>query len=136
MSVSQAIKEQLTSSAELVALLATFEAGGTNYPYIFDTSLIPKAYSKNPAVNYYQNSPLEMVQIMRDRVWTINSWSGNESTTRQMSGLIAQLFNQEKRTVDDTVYVFLSSQLPIVPPADEGEFWNQPVEVRIRNLEG
>jgi hypothetical protein len=132
----------LYNDATVQSLVASFIASSTTEYAIFNDELIPSNIGtdsgvlnltvNDSTVNYYEASPLDDSHPLTDTTITASCRASTRSKVKALRDAVATALNRKR--VNDSFFV--CSRLSIIPPADENDNFNAPVEVKILNKKG
>ena len=127
---SEKIQAILKGDSTLTTLLDTFTIGSNTYPAIFFDEVIPDTFSGTDVVNFYRNTPVDNTLDYTDTIYTINCRSNKRSTAESIQAAVKDALNRKNPLSGRGI--FICSALPIIPPADERDQYNAPIEARIK----
>lgn len=126
---SLGLQEKLYNDAALVALLAEQASGA---PALFNARLIPPEFLGTPVINYYRIDPISGGDEVDQFVWSVNCRAESEVLSQAVAELVYDLLRRTSARVDDYEYFFTPSLLATIPPTNEVDDFNSPVDVTVR----
>ena len=123
---SDKIYALLVANSTLTALLDTF-AGS---PAIFDDPVIPDSFTGNEVINLYRATPVDNTLSYTDALFTVNCRGKKKTTAESIQTAVKNALNRKNPLSGRGILI--TSALPTIPPRDERDDYNAPVEVRIK----
>lgn len=107
----------------ITTLLDAYSSG-----YALFSGIIPGDFAGNESINYYMSSPLNGGLEYELYRYTINCRSELHYTSRVMAKAVYDTLNR----VSDSTFNFVCQVLQTIPPVDETDNFNTPVEITIK----
>lgn len=117
------IYSAISSDTDLAELV------GTN---IFNARLIPSDATGTETINFYITAPVNYALPHFEARWSINCRASIESTALQIADRVAVLINRVFGSVDSHAFYATVSMLAPIPPVDDTDAYNVPVEIYLR----
>lgn len=112
----------------LTDLLGEFADG----PALFMERAVPAECAAVPAVNVYRTSPIDHGSEVDQVSYSVNCRADSEGVAISVALAAAALLKRTSAAVGGYVYFFVPSLLPSLPPVDQTDLWNAPVEVVVK----
>lgn len=114
---------ELTHSTDVTNLVSTS---------IYNARMIPEDDQNKSTINFYKTSPFEGGSPFYEQRFSIDCRALEEATASQIAFAVFLLFNRTKKKFNGYEYFSRCSILPPIPPRDEADVFNIPVEIYIR----
>ena len=115
----------LINDSTLVSLLDSY---GTD-PAIFYDVIIPEDMSGFKTINYYLVEPIDVSAVLIREVYILNCRADSKTSADAIAKQTAELLN--RKTLD--INTFSTSKiLTTIPPIDNTDVYNTPVEITIK----
>ncbi len=99
---------------------------------IYNARMIPQTDDSAETINFYQAGTLNMTDEYFQLTWSIDCRAATDYTSQKIAGLVTTALNRVNTTVGGKDYFGTISILPTIPPADESDVYNTPVEIIVR----
>lgn len=119
------IMETIIADSAILALLDGFGL----HKAVFGNSILPKEFDGTNSINFYNHIAIDPTIEYEDEFYTLNCRAASFSDAKSIQLAVKNAFNR-KSSHNDGFYTVMV--MPIIPPADETDTYNGPVEVRIR----
>lgn len=96
---------------------------------LFSDNLIPQSFSGTESINFYMVSPYNGGLNYNDYSYSINCRSNTYSGSRAIAEAVKTGINR----VSYSTYYIVLSVLSTIPPQDETDVYNTPIEVTIKS---
>ena len=112
----------------ITAGLDNYVVGEDTYKALFGGNVLPDDFSGDKSINFYMSTPYNAAMEYGDYSYTVNCRAGtyNESLT------IAQSVVDNINRAFEGDSFFICSVLATLPPVDDRDNFNTPIEVRIQ----
>lgn len=117
----------LLNDASITTLIDSFTVGVTSYPAIANDFVIPASWNVEKAINFYRTSP-SGPENYRQYNYSVNCRARKKSVAESIAAAVETIVH---RGFNDGAY-FTVSVLPTIPPQDETDLYNAPLEVRAK----
>ena len=114
----------LSADAGVTALVGT--------THIHNARMVPETDTSKDTINFYQVTPWNVAQEYFDITWSIDCRSEIQSTSEATARAVSDALNRESATVGGKDYYGVAEIFPAIPPADQADVYNTPVQIRLR----
>jgi hypothetical protein len=119
------IMATILADAPILALLSSY--GGNKA--VFGDRVVPKDLpAGSTSINFY-HAPVNPTLEYEDEVYTLNCRGPAFTDSRNIQNAVVTAFNRKASQTDG---FYTCNVLAIIPPADQTDNYNGPVEVRIK----
>lgn len=99
---------------------------------IYTARLVPETDDSSETINYYRTGNLDRSLNYFDILWSINCRGSTEKLSNQIAEAVGDALNRNFDTVSGKQYYSVVSVLPTIPPIDNADVYNTPVEINLR----
>lgn len=99
---------------------------------IYNARLIPQTEDSTETINFYRSAPFNAALNYFDAVWSIDCRAKSEYEAYDLADKVKDALNRKSATVGSYIYFGTISILPAIPPADDADVYNVPVEISLR----
>lgn len=113
----------LTAAAPVTTLVSTS---------IYNARLIPETDTSVNTINFYMTGNFDRTFEFDSLRWSINCRSNTDYTAYNIAEAVSNAINRTGETLSGKKYFSTVSILPVIPPVDDADRYNVPVEVLIK----
>ena len=117
------INEILTDDTAVAALVST---------NIFNARMVPSDFNSLKTINFYATLPKSARAEFFESRWSVDCRSDVESESMNIASAVTDALNRVSSTVGSYNYFSVVDILGTIPPADNADVYNTPVQVYIR----
>lgn len=99
---------------------------------IYNSRLIPETETSTETINFYRTNSFNAALDYFDAIWSIDCRAKNEYEAYDLAEAVKNALNRKTSTVGGCIYFGTISILPVIPPIDETDVYNVPVEINLR----
>lgn len=99
---------------------------------VYNARMTPKADTSAETINYYQSGTYAAADEVFQLTWSINCRAGTGYKSQELAHHVTEALNRVSTSVGGYRYFGTISILPTIPPADETDVFNTPVEIIVR----
>lgn len=99
---------------------------------IYNDLLIPQDETSLDTINYYPIQPYNGGLEYFNRTWSVNCRSKSLITSRDIAKAVYEALNRVSGDSDSKTYFGIVSVLPTLPPFDDTDVYNTPIDLQIR----
>lgn len=125
--INSDIFQKMYNDSTIQGLVDTLPGG--EYAIVFDL-VIPENFTGDTSINFYRTAPIDETLIIKEETYSVNCRSNIFSTANSLADAVITLLNRKQSSSTGFCYI---SKLAPIPPIDETDNYNVPVEVRVRN---
>ena len=97
-------------------------------PALFSDSLIPQAFTGDASINFYMSGSYDATLSYDDYTYTVNCRDKSYSGSRTIAYAVISTINR----VNYSDYYIVCKLMGTIPPMDDTDNYNSPVEVKIK----
>ena len=109
--------------------LDNYVVGEDTYKALFGSNVLPSDFSGDKSINFYMSLPYNASTMVPEYGYTINCRAETFNESRTIAQSVVDNINRESYSD----YFLICSVLATLPPADDRDNYNTPVEVTIKN---
>lgn len=95
---------------------------------LFDSRVVPEFFTLNKTINFYLISPYSGALEWNEYIYSVDCRAKTDKESRE----IAQAVFDKLNRADFTDYHTYCDILPTIPPEDDNDVFNTPVEVNLK----
>lgn len=99
---------------------------------IYNARMVPATEESTETINFYRSAPFDAAMTYFDTVWSIDCRAKSEYTAYDLADTVKDALNRKSSAVGGYIYFGTISILPAIPPADDADVYNVPVEINLR----
>lgn len=122
----------LSNDTNVTDLVGTFTAGETTYPAIYNARLIPQTDDNTETINFYRSSNFNAALNYFETTWSIDCRAKSEYEAYEIADAVKDALNRKSAEAGGYKYFGTISILQAIPPADDADVYNVPVEINLR----
>lgn len=113
----------LSNDAAITAIVGTS---------IYNASMIPETDTSLDTINFFTINPFQGGLEFWQRTWSINCRRKEEFEALDLADLVFTALNRKHIRVGSFDYFCTANILPVIPPANQTDTYNVPVDINIR----
>lgn len=126
------IYDVLSNDSAVTAIVGTFAVGETDYPAIYNARMVPQTDTNDETINFYRSSNFNAALNYFDATWSIDCRAKSEYEAYDLADAVKDALNRKSAAAGGYIYFGTISILPAIPPADDADVYNVPVEINLR----
>jgi len=99
---------------------------------IHNARKIPKDDTSSETINFYQGGSYNAADEYYQLTWSVNCRSSTGYGAAELADKVRIALNRKSAITGDYMYFGTCSILPTIPPADESDVYNKPIEIILR----
>ena len=99
---------------------------------IYEDTLIPQSDTTQDTINFYRPGPYNPKLEYFENRWSVDCRRPAYGDSLDLATLVKDAFNRNFATVNSKYYFSVVDILPTIPPVNDSDVYNTPVEIYVR----
>ncbi|MFO8172923.1 MAG: hypothetical protein R6T96_01475 [Longimicrobiales bacterium] len=127
------IYDVLSNDSAVTDIVGTFtDDAGDTWPNIFGSRKVPQDKTSRETINYYISSNFNAALNYFDINFSIDCRAKSEYEAYDLADAVNDALNRKSAAAGGYIYFGTISILLAIPPADDADVYNVPVEINLR----
>jgi hypothetical protein len=99
---------------------------------IYNARMIPQTDTSTETINFYQAGTLNLADEYFQLTWSIDCRAATGYKSQELAGIVGDALNRIHYDLGGVMYFGTCSILGMIPPADEADVYNTPIQIILR----